>query len=1161
MKHKMWSRLLSMALAVMMIASIVPNSAFAEAASEITSTSQMQVEETPVEETQTPQEEVTVPEAETPAEPSTEPAPTEEPVAEPTVEPTVEPTAEPTQAPAETAVPSEQPSAEPTAAPEATESPNASAQPSETPVASATPAPSESPAPSETPAPSEEPAIDGQALLDELMAIEDDEAFMKAVNELTEEQTAALEALGEEALADYALRVESLTASEETVELNAEAKEFTTAVEGVDGVTVTVKVPEGALPVDAELKADLIAEDSEEYTKAEQALEEKEETYDGMVALDIRFEVGGQEVEPLKEVEVSIDAQALLPEDADPETVAVQHLKEDETGEVVAVETVADVTEETGEVTVEAAPAEEAALNVASTFAVDGFSTFTITWEGGTAWTSSVSFEIEDMQGNDLVIPGKESVTLDLGKKSEIQYFSDVIAEKGIEKFEDANGQEYVFQRAVCIDPKGEVHPIHAFERVRNGLTLSYYLVLYDSVYEGDNGKYTVGSILAKDNTFKLIYRKAEEADPGEVVTETDLKRTKTVKKNADGTYDLTLSVSGAVGNITNPEKVDIVFVVDASGSMREQMGSGNRADAVSQAVKTMVTNLEGNPLLDVQYSMVHFSSGLSTGTDYYQDAKKTVGWTDDGQAIIAATKQYYRDTGTNYEAGLVEARSLLLDTRPDAMRYVIFLSDGVPTYHYTSAGTTDGGGSYSKPADKQDAYDQAKKLTNLNGFFSIRVGNEEDADAILQTVCNSALAGSVGANQENFKNFPAADVDSLLNVFDQIEGSITQLLCTNVTVTDTLSTYVQQVKGTKAQLTVTNKDGKPVDVSPNNVWPSYENGVLKINFKDDYELEKGYTYTVTMKIEPSDIAYTEYAQNGEAAYNGTGQPGTGDYAGDNGFYTNGTATVKYQYNEQDQENSFLQPVIQVHPGELKITKKIDGDILSDAAKLDALKANLKFKVTLNDETPFELKLTGDPDQDGVYTITDSRLKNLKPGTTYTIEEIGFNVEGYDCKTTVNSKVETTVSGVISASTTTPVEFVNDYTALDGELTFTKTLESLCDGDTMALFTVEIKNIENGETYYKTLRFTPGVTEQKFTITLPVGNYQIRELQTSGYTNGTITGADVSGPDGNGYKVPAGGQINLSVTNTAKEKNPSIDTNIAINSFRKDGDNWTWVRE
>ena len=231
MKHKMWSRLLSMALAVMMIVSIVPNSAFAEAANEITSTSQAQ--EIPAEETQTP-EEVTVPEAETPAEPSTEPAPTDEPVAEPTAEPTVEPTAEPTQAPAETAVPSEQPSAEPTAAPEATETPNASAQPSETPAASATPAPSESPAPSETPAPSEEPAIDGQALLDELMAIEDDEAFLKAVGELTEEQTAALEALGEEALVEYAQRVESLTAAKQQEEKFTELYEKLMAAETLD---------------------------------------------------------------------------------------------------------------------------------------------------------------------------------------------------------------------------------------------------------------------------------------------------------------------------------------------------------------------------------------------------------------------------------------------------------------------------------------------------------------------------------------------------------------------------------------------------------------------------------------------------------------------------------------------------------------------------------------------------------------------------------------------------------------------------------------------------------------------------------------------------------------------------------------------------------------
>lgn len=1192
MKHKMWSRLLSMMLAVMMIASIVPNSAFAEAASEIAASSQAAVEV--VEET----EEVTLPEeevpaAEAPAEETPAVDPTTEPAPEPTAEPVTEneqPAAEPTQAPVETVAPSEEPSAEPTTAPEGTETPEGTAVPTETPAASATPAPSESPVPSETPvptetpAPSEEPAIDGQALLDELMAIEDDEAFMKAVNELTEEQAAALEALGEEALAEYTLRVEGLTAPEETVELNAEPKEFTTAVDGVDGVTVTVKVPEGALPVDAELKADLIAEDSEEYAKAEQALEEKKETYDGMVALDIRFEVGGQEVEPLKEVEVSIDAQALLPEDADPETVAVQHLKEDETGAVVAVETVADVTEETGEVTVEAAPAEEAALNVASTFAVDGFSTFTITWDGTFGIDRSETFTIVDMQGNKLDVEGIGDITYHFKDMNVRTTFEQIVEEMNIKNIITTSGEEYVFQRAMYIDAQNNKHPVDGVELVRHEAVPA--LRMYDMVYEGVTGVYTLkdldGVFDDPEHTTQLVYRKAEEADPGEVVTETDLKRTKTVTKNEDGTYDLTLSVSGAVGNITNRQKVDVVFVIDASNSMDEAMNGGtvgpSRTQLVGDAVSKLVTSLDENQLLDVQYSLVRFGTLLSPGTDFYRDASKSVSWTSESNKIVEAAYNDYRGGkpsitdpvspgGTNYQAGLVETRSLLLDTRPGALRYVIFLSDGQPTASYNNEGETAGGKGYSvTQTDKNAAYTEAGRLQNLNGFFSIGVGNEAAASAtdVLETLCDRAQAASNGQD-ENFKYFSAGETEDLTAAFDSIQGNITQLLCTNVTVTDTLSKYVQPVENAQANLTITDEDGKPVTTVPKeNVRPSYNGGVLKINFAPDYKLEKGYTYTVTMKIEPSDQAYEKYAVSGEGAYDGVGELGTGEYEGEKGFFTNETATVKYQYNGKDQENDFLRPVIQVHPGELTITKEIKGDILEDSAKLGNLKDTLGFKVTLNNESSFVIKLPADAGENEVYTITDKWLKNLKPGTTYMIEEIGFDVEGYDCKTTVNSNAGTTVSGVISASTTTQVAFVNDYTALDGELTFTKTLKELCDDDTMALFTVEIQNTENCKTYYKTLRFTSDVIEQKFTITLPVGNYQIRELQTSGYTNGTITGAEVNEPDENGYysfTVPAGNQINLSVTNTAKKKNPSIDTNIAINSFSNDGNNWTWVRK
>lgn len=233
MKHKMWSRLLSMVLAVMMITSIVPTSAFAEAASEIAAssqaTSEVQVEEVPLPEDTTTEEPAAEtpaqePAAETPAEePAGEPVPTAEPVAEPTAEPATEseqPAAEPTQAPAETAVPSEQPSAEPTAAPEGTETPEGTAVPSATPAPSETPVPSETPEATETPAATEEPeqgmsALTGEELVAALMQL-DDESLVAALDTLTEEQIASVDALEAEKTEALFGRLETLFGESET---------------------------------------------------------------------------------------------------------------------------------------------------------------------------------------------------------------------------------------------------------------------------------------------------------------------------------------------------------------------------------------------------------------------------------------------------------------------------------------------------------------------------------------------------------------------------------------------------------------------------------------------------------------------------------------------------------------------------------------------------------------------------------------------------------------------------------------------------------------------------------------------------------------------------------------------------------------------------------
>lgn len=404
MKHKMWSRLLSMVLAMMMVTSIVPTSAFAEAASEIAAssqaTSEVQVEEVPLTEDTTTEE----PAAETPAEePAGEPAseptagpapesvPTEEPVAEPTETPATEteqPTAEPTQAPAETAVPSEQPSAEPTAAPEGTETPEATAVPSATPAPSESPLPSASPVPSATPVPSETPVV-----------------------------------------------------------LNAE--EYTENAQTADGIVVEVIVPAESLPEGAELKVERREEGGDAYENAAATLEQNGVEFDSLVVLNVRFECDGQEVEPAHPVQVKIAASDLLPQDVNPATVAVQHLKENEDG-TVTVESVAAAEEGAAEVQAEAPAPEQTGTvttdgsQLVAEFTVSSFSDITIT---GIAARASTEIK--------LIGKNKQFLKIRYGAEdtSDISVESPVASMSGIEE-----GTEFDLNdlcREPCSEPEG----------------------------------------------------------------------------------------------------------------------------------------------------------------------------------------------------------------------------------------------------------------------------------------------------------------------------------------------------------------------------------------------------------------------------------------------------------------------------------------------------------------------------------------------------------------------------------------------------------------------------------------------------------------------------------------------------------------------------------
>lgn len=117
---------------------------------------------------------------------------------------------------------------------------------------------------------------------------------------------------------------------------------YSMLVDGAENILVDVTAKRGTLPEGAELRARYLTEDGNEYQDAKNALDEANEEYGGMMALDIGFWLNDEEIEPEpgSEVQVKIRMDAnLLPDDVDVGTLKVQHHAETDQG--IRVETVA----------------------------------------------------------------------------------------------------------------------------------------------------------------------------------------------------------------------------------------------------------------------------------------------------------------------------------------------------------------------------------------------------------------------------------------------------------------------------------------------------------------------------------------------------------------------------------------------------------------------------------------------------------------------------------------------------------------------------------------------------------------------------------------------------------------------------------------------------
>lgn len=756
-----------------------------------------------------------------------------------------------------------------------------------------------------------------------------------------------------------------------------------------NGITVAVEAPEGALPQGVTLNAAMLDTDSEESQQAAAQLDEAGVSYDGFVALDVSFtDASGAEVEPALPVTVRFELpEGLLPENVDTASLTVQHLAEDDTGAVVSVETVADAAEE-AEGTISVNDTEASAA-----FVVEGFSTFTLTWvEDHTFWddAESLEFRIVDTDGNELTLPDNYDLSYALPESGKVTF--ETIVEKNGIKTITVGGVEYVFQNATLVSDQLR-HPINAAERI-DGI-VNDEVRLYDSVMPNGTGYYTRddgGAGGESDEHLELVYRRADESNSE--VYEPEPEYSKTATTNDGGqTYDLTLSVSGDVGSSTEKQKVDVLFIVDQSGSMDEHdMGQGKtRQQVVAEQAEALAEALAANENLDAQFAVVTFSDSLGS-TQYYNDAAIRLSWTDNTSAVYSAANQ--KSTGgTNYEAGMMTGRAALIESRPDALKYVIFLSDGEPTYYYDENGDTGGNGSVFYDIYLTSAIKQAEFYSAVNGFFTIRVGDESDADARL-TQLYAAVCNAVGASgdSENFGNYRAKDSGELAQKFAEIAAQITSLSMSNVSICDTLSEWVEPVSGAEPYVIVRDAEGSVTAAEDNFFEVTYDNKELRLEFDKEYELKDGYVYELHLQIQPSDKAYSV----GSGSYTKIGDPDTGTYAGVLGFPSNETAILTYDTDlTKDHSLTYDMPVVQVRTATLTLQKTFvgltDEDVYyilfgqaerpNDSAENEAwnsyYQANFSFDVNFCDSNLDNKTDGGQP-----YMAEDSSIPDsiMKPG-------------------------------------------------------------------------------------------------------------------------------------------------------------------------------------
>ena len=285
----------------------------------------------------------------------------------------------------------------------------------------------------------------------------------------------------------------------------------------------------------------------------------------------------------------------------------------------------------------------------------------------------------------------------------------------------------------------------------------------------------------------------------------------KTVKKageNEASDFVTTLSAMSSTSNstVTVTTPLDIVMVLDASGSMDDEMGSGDRTkriDALKSAANSFIDTIakqnEGIEGVDRQHkvAIVKFAGKKSSkiGNDMYRDGRYTYNYTQVMKELTYCSGSNADDLkkntinqiqpagATRADYGLELAEKITTTYgRKDAKKIIVFFTDGTPTkQNIFDAGVANAAVTAAKNMKDSKAtvytigiFDGANPSAGIQDS-----GKSQKENKFMQAVSsnypNATAWDAHGARAENSDYYKSAtNAEELKKVFDDISQAIT---------------------------------------------------------------------------------------------------------------------------------------------------------------------------------------------------------------------------------------------------------------------------------------------------------------------------------------------------------------------------------------------------